>query len=125
MPEPRHSSILDKARELDTLYRRWDSLTALDADGLDARITRIEQEIADTPAQSPAEAAVQLMIATAYLEYLDSDPRIADEPPLSQARALIASALAAIVGAEGLDLDALGGAHYLPPDAKVVSPSLQ
>ena len=112
------TTIREKATELDRLYRKWDDLNALDAFEVDDRIGTIEKEITALPAVCLADAAVQLMIATAHLEYLRSEVEGWEEAPLDNARTLLRSALDAIAAVGGLDLRSLGAEHYLPDFAK-------
>ncbi len=108
------TSIRAKAEELDRLYRKWDELNALEALDVDDRIGAIEREITDLPAVCLADAAIQLMIATAHLEYLRSEIQGQERVPLENARELLRSALNAIAAVGGLELRALGAEHYLP-----------
>ena len=108
------TSIRAKAEELDRLYRKWDELNALEALDVDDRIGAIEREITDLPAVCLADAAIQMMIATAHLEYLRSEIRGQERVPLENARELLRSALNAIAAVGGLELRALGAEHYLP-----------
>lgn len=112
------TSIRAKAEELDRLYRKWDELNALEALDVDDRIGVIEREITDLPAVCLADAAIQLMIATAHLEYLRSEIRGQERAPLENARELLRSALNAIAAVGGLELRVLGAEHYLPDFAK-------
>ena len=113
-PRRGSTTIRAKAEELDRLYREWDELNALEALDVDKRIGAIEREITDLPAVCLADAAIQLMIATAHLEYLRSEFQGSDRTPLENAGELLRSSLNAIAVVGGLDLRALGAAHYLP-----------
>ncbi len=117
-PRRGSTTIREKAAELDRLYREWDELNALEAFDVDQRISAIEEEITGLPAVCLADAAVQLMIATAHLEYLRSEAEGWEEAPLDNSRGLLRSALNAIAAVGGLDLRALGAEHYLPDFAK-------
>ena len=110
------ATIPELARELNALYRQWDHLTSFESCDVDARISGIEREIAARPAHGLTDAAVQLMIAAAYLESLEAEPENRTSRTLRQVRTLTRSALAAIAAAEGLDLSALGAANYLVRD---------
>ena len=112
------TTIRDSADELNRLYRTWDELNALEAMDVDDRISTIEKEIAALPAVCLADAAVQLMIANAHLEYLRSEAEDWEEAPLDAARGLLRSALNAVAAVGGLDLTALGAENYLPDFAK-------
>ncbi len=118
MPKREYSTIRAKAEELDRLYRKWDELNALEALDVDDRIGAIEREITDLPAVCLADAAIQLMIATAHLEYLRSEAQSPERAPMDDARELLRSALNAIAAVGGLELRALGAEHYLPDFAK-------
>lgn len=117
-PRRGSTTIRDRAAELDRLYRKWDELNALEAFDVDQRISAIEKEITGLPAVCLADAAVQLMIATAHLEYLRSEAEGWEETPLDNAGGLLRSALNAITAVGGLDLRALGAEHYLSDFAK-------
>lgn len=118
MPSRGSTTIRDKASELDRLYRQWDELNALDAMDVNECISAIEREITDLPAVCLADAAVQLMIATAHLDYLRSESEGWQETPLDNARGLLRSALNAIAAVGGLELRALGAEHYLSDFAR-------
>ncbi|MDJ0946253.1 MAG: hypothetical protein QNJ30_22615 [Kiloniellales bacterium] len=114
MPERGFTSIRDKAEELNRLYRQWDELNAFEALDVDERIGAIESEVTALPAVCLADAAVQLMIATAHLEYLRSEAEDLEPALLDEARVLLRSSLNAIAVVGGLELRALGAEHYLP-----------
>lgn len=117
-PRRGSTTIREKAAELDRLYREWDDLSALDAFDVEDRIGAVEKEVTGLPAVCLADAAVQLMIATAHLEYLRSESEGREEAPLDNARTLLRSALNAIAAVGGLDLRDLGAEHYLSDFAK-------
>ena len=112
--EPRgaETTIPDLARELKALYRQWDCLTSFESFDVDARISGIEQEIAARPARGLTDAAVQLMIAAAYLESIEALEGC-EQVTLEKAMQLIRSALGAVAAEEGLALEDIGGAYYL------------
>ena len=112
------STISEKARELDRLYRKWDELNALEGLDVDDRINEIEKQVTALPAVCLADAAVQLMIATAQLEYLRSEAEGWERTSLDKTGVLLRSALDAVAAVGGLDLRALGAEHYLPDFAK-------
>ena len=110
-PKP-DATIPELARELNALYQQWDRLTTFESFDVDARISGIEQEIAARPARGLTDAAVQLMIATAYLESIERLEGC-ERTTLDRATRLVRSALGAVATGEGLDLDDIGGAYYL------------
>ncbi len=117
-PKRSSTTIRTKAEELNRLYRQWDELNALEALDVDDRICAIEKEITALPAVCLADAAVQLMIATAHLEYLRSEAEEPEQGSLDDTRGLLRSALNAIAVVGGLELRSLGAEHYLPDFAQ-------
>lgn len=111
-PPGMETTIPELARELNALYRQWDRLTTFESFDVDARISGIEQEIADRPARGLTDAAVQLMIAAAYLESIEG-VQGCEQVCLDKALRLIRSALGAVAAEEGLALEDVGGAYYL------------
>ena len=118
MPKRGSTTIRAKADELDRLYRQWDELNAFEALDVDDRIVAVEKEIMELPAVCLADAAVQLMIATAHLEYLRGEAQEPERAALKDAGGLLRSALNAIAAVGGLELRALGADHYLPDFAR-------
>lgn len=106
------TTIPELAGELKALYRQWDRLTTFESFDVDARISGIEQEIAARPARGLTDAAVQLMIAAAYLESIEG-LQGCEQATLDKAMRLIRSALGAVAAEEGLALADIGGAYYL------------
>lgn len=106
------ATIPELARELNALYRQWDRLTTFESFDVDARINGIEQEIADRPARGLTDAAVQLMIAAAYLESIEGLEGC-ERATQDKAMRLVHSALGAVAFGEGLALEDVGGTYYL------------
>ena len=111
-PAGMKTTIPELAQELNALYRQWDRLTTFESFDVDARISGIEQEIAARPARGLTDAAVQLMIAAAYLESIEG-VQGCEQVCLDKAMRLIRSALGAVAAEEGLALEDVGGAYYL------------
>ncbi len=111
VPRP-SATIAELARELNVLYGHWDRLTTFESFDVDARISGIEQEIASLPARGLTDAAVQLMIAAAYLESIE---RLEGCERATQDKALrlVRSALGAVATDAELALADLGATYYL------------
>jgi hypothetical protein len=107
--------ILNVARRLELLHQE----TTL-ADQLDwcTEITELEDEITSSPATSLSEAAVQVMLASAYIERVREDLVEDTDAVLAKLEQLIRSALAAFLRETGIDLTEFGGKRYLPGQAE-------
>ncbi|MDJ0609043.1 MAG: hypothetical protein QNJ67_08690 [Kiloniellales bacterium] len=99
------------ARRLEGIYRE---LEGRDVATLGPEILALEQEIADSPATGLQEAAIQVMLAAAYVERLREDLVDDTEDALDKMQRLMCSALSAIVRESGVDLDDVGGQRYAP-----------
>lgn len=115
-PGQASATISGKAEELSRLSARWSEVKPLEAIELGREISEIQREIVKMEARSPAEAAIQLTIAVAYLDSLEAQPGSEMARTLRQAQRLTRSALAAIASAEGVDLSGLGATNYLVRD---------
>ena len=103
--------ILNVARRLEVLYQQ----TALiDQRKWCAEISDLEDEITASPATSLSEAAVQMMLASAYVERAREDLVDDMDAMLAKLDRLMQSALAAFVRETGIDLSEYGGDRYLP-----------
>ncbi len=106
--------ILNVARRLEALYQQ----TALiDQRDWCAEISELEDEITASPATSLNEAAVQMMLASAYIERAREDLVDDMDAMLAKLDRLMQSALAAFVRETGVDLSEYGGERYLPQKA--------
>lgn len=107
--------ILNVARRLELLYQE----TTL-ADHLDwcSAIAQLEDEITSSPATSLSEAAIQVMLASAYIERVREDLVDDTDAVLAKLEQLIRSALAAFLRETGIDLSEFGGERYLPRQAE-------
>ncbi len=103
--------ILNLARRLEMLYREEESQgTFL----LGAEIEALENEITEIPASTLQEAAVQIMLVSAFIERARED--LAEDPDdlLRQMEQLVRSALSAVVRETGVNLSEFGGDRYAP-----------
>ena len=103
--------IVSLARRLEGIYRE---LEGRDVATLGPEILALEQEIADSPATGLQEAAIQVMLAAAYVERVREDLVDDTEDALDKMQRLMCSALSAIVREAGVDLDDVGGQRYAP-----------
>lgn len=103
--------ILSVARRLEHLHQEmenndhqlWLSLVAA-----------LEEDIAANPASSLGEAAVQMMLASAYVEHLREDLVDDVDGMLDRMSHLLRSALSALVRDAGVDLSEYAGERYAP-----------
>lgn len=105
------SRLLRNARRLEELYREMNKVDDLD---LYSEAVDIENSIAETPAGSVEEAAVQLMLVAGFLECLRTDEGIDPENLLENMERLTRSALSAVLRDTGIDLAEYGGERYVP-----------
>ncbi len=103
--------ILNLARRLELLYREEQSQGTF---SLGAEIEALESEIAENPASTLQEAAVQIMLVSAFIERARED--LAEDPDglLRQMDQLARSALSAVVRETGVNLSEFGGDRYAP-----------
>lgn len=103
--------ILSLAYRLEKLYQESESFDSI---GCGPDILAIEDEIAENPATSLQEAAVQVMLASAYVERVREDLVEDTDETLRKIERLVRSALSALVCEAGLDLAEYGGERYVP-----------
>ena len=103
--------ILSLARRLERLYQKEQ---ALDAYCLQTEISALEDEISANPATSLQEAAVQVMLAAAFIERIREDLVGDPDEVLSKMERLMRSALSAVVRETGVNLAEFGGDRYAP-----------
>jgi hypothetical protein len=103
--------ILSLARRLETLYQKADSFDFL---SWGSEISALEDEISASPATSLPEAAVQVMLASAYLERVREELVDDTDQILVQMERLIRSALSALVRESGVNLAEFAGERYAP-----------
>lgn len=103
--------ILSLAYSLERLYQESENTNRM---GCGPDILAIEDEIADNPATSLPEAAVQVMLASAYVERVREDLVDDTDEALEKIERLVRSALSALVCEAGLDLSEYGGERYVP-----------
>ncbi|MDH3476568.1 MAG: hypothetical protein OEM59_23050 [Rhodospirillales bacterium] len=103
--------ILNVARRLELLHQETTLADQLDWCG---EIAELEDEITSSPATSLSEAAVQVMLASAYIERVREDLVEDTDAVLAKLEQLIRSALAAFLRETGIDLTEFGGKRYLP-----------
>lgn len=108
---PTNPPILSLARRLEALHRESGTLDFFD---FGTEIAALEAEIMANPATSLSEAAVQVMLASAYMERLRED--LVDDPDamLGDLERLMRSVLSTFIRETGLDLAEFGGSRYLP-----------
>ena len=99
------------ARRLECIFQESEDR---DMSSFGAEILALEREIAENPATSLAEAAIQVMLAAAYVERVREDLVDDTEEALNKMERLIRSALSAVVREAGVDLDQYGGRRYAP-----------
>ena len=110
--QPTHNPpILSFARRLETLYQQADSFDFL---SWGSEISALEDEISANPATSLPEAAVQIMLASAYLERVREELVDDTDQILLKMERLIRSALSAMVRETGVDLAEFAGDRYAP-----------
>jgi hypothetical protein len=103
--------ILSLARRLESLYQQTESL---DLVSWDSEISALEDEISASPATSLAEAAVQIMLVSAYIERVREDLVADTDQILEKMDRLVRSVLSAVVRETGVDLTEFGGERYAP-----------
>ena len=103
--------IVSLARRLEGIYRESEDR---DVVNFGSEILALESEITENPATSLAEAAIQVMLAAAYVERVREDLVDDTEEALNKMERLIRSALSAVVREAGVDLDEYGGRRYTP-----------
>ncbi len=103
--------ILSLAYRLEKLYQESETFDCM---GCGPDILAIEDEIAENPATSLQEAAVQVMLASAYVERVREDLVEDTDEALLKIERLVRSALSALVCEAGLDLAEYGGERYVP-----------
>ncbi len=103
--------ILSLARRLERLYQKEQ---ALDAYFLQNEISALEDEITANPATSLQEAAVQVMLAAAFIERIREDLVGDPDELLRKMERLVRSALSAVVRETGVNLAEFGGDRYAP-----------
>ncbi len=110
--EPSESTLLRQARRLEALYR--ESNRGDHCIDLYNEILVVEDHIAMTPASDLSEAAVQLMLVSAFAECLRTSD--GDDPVglLDKMERLARSALSIVVLHAGIDLADYGGERYTP-----------
>lgn len=103
--------ILSLARRLESLYQQAESFDFLT---WGSEISALEDEISASPATSLAEAAVQIMLASAYIERVREDVVEDTDEVLEKMERLVRSALSAVVREAGVNLAELAGERYAP-----------
>lgn len=103
--------IVSLARRLEGIYQESEDR---DVASFGSEILALEREIADNPATSLPEAAIQVMLAAAYVERVREDLVDDTEEALNKMERLIRSALSAVVREAGVNLDEYGGRRYAP-----------
>ncbi len=103
--------ILAMARRLEQLYREEEVRGCF---SLGREIISIEGDIAENPATSLSEAAVQAMLAAALVERLREDIVEDTDAVLRRLECLVRSVLSALVRETGVDLREYGGERYAP-----------
>ena len=103
--------ILSVARRLEQLYQETDNADSRLWAGL---ASALEREIAANPASNLSEAAVQMMLASAYIEHLREDLVEDVDAKLDEMSRLLRSALNALVRDAGVDLSEYAGERYAP-----------
>jgi hypothetical protein len=103
--------ILSLARRLESLYQKAESFDFL---SWGSEISALEDEISASPATSLAEAAVQVMLASAYIERVREDLVEDTDQVLEKMERLVRSALSAVVRESGVNLAEVAGERYTP-----------
>lgn len=107
-------NIVEYARHLEAVYRRWEDLKGLEGLDLSAAISEIEKCILATPAATGADAAIQIMLIYSLVEQLRVDRGSAKEELLDRLEGLTTSALSGLIRELDLDLSELGSKRYMP-----------
>jgi hypothetical protein len=109
---PTHSPpILAMARRLELLYQEEQSLGTF---SLTDEIEALEIEISENPATTLQEAAVQVMLISAFIERVREDLAEDTDALLKRMARMARSALSAVVRETGVDLTEFGGERYTP-----------
>ncbi len=103
--------ILSLARRLELLYQQAEQFDFL---SWGSEISALEEEIAAKPATSLPEAAVQVMLASAYIERVREDLVEDQDAVLLRIERLVRSALSAVVRETGINLAEYAGDRYAP-----------
>lgn len=103
--------IMTLARRLEILYRQAERSDNL---SWGAEISALEDEITENPATSIPEAAIQIMLASAFIERVREDLVEDTDSILQKMERLVRSALSAVVRESGVDLTEFGGNRYAP-----------
>jgi AICAR transformylase/IMP cyclohydrolase PurH len=103
--------ILSLARRLEALYQQAEQF---DFSSWGAEISALEDEISANPATSLAEAAIQVMLASAYIERVREDLVDDTDVILQKMERLVRSALSAVVRETGVNLTEFAGERYAP-----------
>ncbi len=111
---PSNPLILRLARRLEALHQESGAIDFFD---FGSEISALESEIIANQATSLSEAAVQVMLASAYMERLREDLVDDSEAMLLDLERLMRSVLLAFVRETGLDLSEFGANRYLPGNA--------
>ena len=112
---PSDPPILSMARRLEALHGESGTLDVFD---FGTEIAALEAEIMANPATSLNEAAVQVMLASAYVERLREDLVDDTEAALRDLQRLMRSVLSAFIRETGLDLAEFGANRYLPGNSE-------
>ncbi|MDH3473996.1 MAG: hypothetical protein OEM59_09900 [Rhodospirillales bacterium] len=109
---PTHSPpILAMARRLELLYQEEQGLGTF---SLTDEIEALEIEISENPATTLQEAAVQVMLISAFIERVREDLAEDTDALLKRMARMARSALSAVVRETGVDLAEFGGERYTP-----------
>lgn len=103
--------ILSLARRLEALYQQAEQF---DFSSWGSEISALEDEISANPATSLAEAAIQVMLASAYIERVREDLVDDTDVILQKMERLVRSALSAVVRETGVNLTEFAGERYAP-----------
>jgi len=103
--------ILSLAKRLEVLYQQAEQF---DFSSWGSEIAALEDEIAANPATSLPEAAVQVMLVSAYIERVREDLVDDTDLILQKMERLVRSALSAVVRETGVNLAEYGGERYTP-----------
>lgn len=106
-----NAPILALAKRLEVLYQQAEQF---DFSSWGSEISALEDEIAANPATSLPEAAVQVMLVSAYIERVREDLVDDTDLILQNMERLVRSALSALVRETGVNLAEYGGERYAP-----------
>ncbi len=110
-PYIHNAPIVSLARRLENIYQESEDR---DVTSFGPEILALEREIAANPATCLPEAAIQVMLAAAYVERVREDLVDDTDEALNKLERLIRSALSAVVREAGVNLDEYGGRRYAP-----------